>query len=104
MAYAGLVIFLILLWIRPEYRFLLFYVFANSILVLALRSLSAPASFLDNTIIAAINDVILLIIGAPFVALRKWLKSRKSGAERRADAVVAQVRAEEEASRRAGGA
>jgi hypothetical protein len=95
MGYAGLVIFLILLWIRPEYRFLLFYVVANTILVLVLTVWSlAPQDVPIYAIGLAINDVILLALGAVVVALRKWLKTQKSGEERRAEALVAEARAE----------
>lgn len=93
--YAPLIIFLILLWIRPEYMFLLFYVVANTVLGVALTVWQiTPEDMPVYAIAIAINDAILLVFGAIVVTLRKWLRSRKSGDERRAERLVAEARAE----------
>jgi hypothetical protein len=71
----------VLLWIRPEYMFLLFYVVANHVIVFLLFDIwrlswaDIPAYALMSGIAAAIA----LALGAPVVALRKWLKARKPG-------------------------
>jgi hypothetical protein len=103
LAYAPLIVFLILLWIRPEYMFLLFYIFANTVLAVAFTVWSLRADDIGvYVIVLALNDIILLVLGAIVVTLRKWLKSRKSGAERRADKLVEQARAEAAAQSEAG--
>ena len=95
LSYAPLIIFLILLWIRPEYMFLLFYVVANTVLGVALTVWRiTPEDMPVYAIAIAINDAILLALGAIVVTLRKWLKSLKSGDERRAERLVAEARAE----------
>ena len=95
LSYAPLIIFLILLWIRPEYMFLLFYVVANTVLGVALTVWRvAPPDLPVYAVVIAINDAVLLVLGAIVVALRKWLRSRKSGEERRAERLVAEARAE----------
>jgi hypothetical protein len=73
LSYAPLIIFLILLWIRPEYMFLPFYFAANTVLGPALS---------------------VWRLSPEDITLRKWLKSRKSGDERRAERLVAEARAE----------
>lgn len=111
---------LILLWFRPEYKFALFFAFFLPILDFALFVLFGGAAILTNpslSTLAATSDEFVIFLRAhlptilvflgfafPIVFLRKWMKSRTSGDERRAEALVAQVRAEEEAQRRAGGA
>jgi hypothetical protein len=92
---AGWGIILILLWIRPEYMFLLFYVVANHILVFLfnipqLTWADAPAYALSHAVWASVA----LALGAPIVALFKWLKTRKTGAEREADREIERIRAE----------
>jgi membrane protein implicated in regulation of membrane protease activity len=95
MAYAGLIIFFILLWIRPEYMFLLFYVIANSVLVMLFTVWSlTPQDIPVYVIYLLINNAILIAIGAPIVALRKWLKTRKTGSDKRLDKEMEQIRAE----------
>ena len=95
MEYVGLVIFFILLWIRPEYMFLLFYVIANSVLLLLLTAWALTPEQIPILVVAlAINNAILIIIGAPIVALRKWLKTRKTGADKRYDAEMERIRAD----------
>jgi hypothetical protein len=96
MQYAGFVIILILLWIRPEYMFLLFYVFANYLLVFLISHVwqltwaDAPAYVMYS----AVNIAVTLAIGAPIVALFKWLKTRKTGRDKELDREMERVRAE----------
>lgn len=93
--YAPLIIFLILLWIRPEYMFLLFYIVANTVLGVALTVWRlSPEDIPAYAVAIAINDAILLVLGAIVVTLRKWLRTLKSGDERRAERLVAEARAE----------
>jgi uncharacterized membrane protein len=95
MNYAGLIIFLILLWIRPEYRFLLFYVVANTVLVALFTVWSlTPEDIPLYVIFVAINDAVLLVLGAIVVALRKWLKTRKTGGDKRLDTEMERIRAD----------
>jgi uncharacterized membrane protein len=95
LSYAGLVIFLILLWIRPEYRFLLFYVVANSILIMLFTVWSlTPEDVPIYVILLAINNAILLAFGAIVVTLRKWLRTRKTGSDKQLDKEMERIRAE----------
>ena len=96
MGYAGLIIILILLWIRPEYMFLLFYVFANYLLgflisdVWRLTWADAPT----YAIYSVVNIAITLAVGALVVALFKWLKTRKTGQDKGLDREMERIRAE----------
>jgi len=96
MQYSGLVIILILLWIRPEYMFLLFYVFANYLLVFLISHVwqltwaDAPT----YALYVAINIAVTLVFGALVVALFKWLKTRKTGQDKKLDREMEQIRAE----------
>lgn len=96
MEYAGLIIILILLWIRPEYMLLLFYGFANYLLgfliadVWRLTWADAPA----YAMYSAINIAITLAVGAPIVALFKWLKTRNTGQDKGLDREMERIRAE----------
>ncbi|MCA8886938.1 MAG: hypothetical protein KDA35_09940 [Hyphomonadaceae bacterium] len=96
MEYAGFIVILILLWIRPEYMFLLFYVFANYLLVFLISDVwrltwaDAPAYALYS----AINIAITLTIGAVVVALFKWIKTRKTGRDKELDREMERIRAE----------
>lgn len=89
-------IILILLWIRPEYMFLIFYVVANHVLVFLIFDVwrltlaAAPAYVLNSAIAAALA----LAWGVPAVALFKWLKTRKTGRDRQADREIERIRAE----------
>ncbi len=89
-------IILILLWIRPEYMFLLFYIAANHILVFLGRDFwqltwaDAPAYALHTAIAAGMA----LAWGVPVVALFKWLKTRKTGADKQLDKDMERIRAE----------
>lgn len=83
MSYAGLVIMPILLWIRSEYWFLLFYVLANYVLAF-LFSDSWRLSWTEAPLYAArsaVNVAITLAAGAMLVALFKRLKNRRVGSE-----------------------
>ena len=96
MEHAGLIIILILLWIRPEYLFLLFYVFANYLLVFLISDVwqltwaDAPA----YAMYSAIDIAITLAVGALVVALFKWLKTRKTGRDKQLDGEMVRIRAE----------
>lgn len=95
MEYISLIIFFILLWIRPEYMFLLFYVIANSALLLLFTVWSlTPDQIPILLVLLAINNAILIIIGAPIVALRKWLKTRRTGSDKKLDKEMDRIRAE----------
>jgi hypothetical protein len=94
-SYAPLIIFLILLWIRPEYRFLLFYIVANSLLVVLPTLLALRWEDIPNYAAAvAINDAVLLVLGGAVVALRKWLRTRKTGSDRQLDREMERIRAD----------
>lgn len=94
--YIGWIIILILLWIRPEYLFLLFYVFANAVLVFLIRDVWrltwADAS--SYALHMAANIAVALGIGALFVTLFKWLKTRKTGRDKHVDKEMESIRAE----------
>src|SRR5690606_22905924 len=93
---AGWGIILILLWIRPEYMFLIFYVVANHVLVFLvfhvwqLTWADAP-TYAMNTAIVAVTSI---AIGVPIVTLFRRLKTRKSGAEKQLDKDMERIRAE----------
>jgi hypothetical protein len=93
---AGWGIILILLWIRPEYMFVLFYVVANHVLVFLIFDIwrltwaDAPTYALNSAIAAGIA----LAWGVPVVALFKWLKTRKTGRDRQLDNDMERIRAE----------
>jgi hypothetical protein len=93
--YAGLIIVLILLWIRPEYMFLLFYVLANYLLVFlisdAWRLTWADAP--TYAMYSAIRIAITLAIGAVIVALFKWLRTRATEHDQELDREIARIRA-----------
>lgn len=89
-------IILILLWIRPEYMFLLFYVAANHILIFLISDVwrltwsDASTYALDSAIAAGLA----LAFGVPVVALFKWLKTRKTGRDKQLDKDMERIRAE----------
>ncbi|MBK8544104.1 MAG: hypothetical protein IPL62_11465 [Caulobacteraceae bacterium] len=94
--FAGYGIIVILLWIRPEYGFLLFYVIANVVLVFFLFDVwqltwaAAP----QYALYSGVNILLALVIGAVIVTLFKWIKTRKTGADRNLDKEMARIRAE----------
>lgn len=94
--FAGYGIIVILLWIRPEYGFLLFYVIANVVLVFLLFDVwqltwaAAP----QYALYSGVNVVLALVVGAGIVTLFKWIKTRKTNAERKADREIERIRAE----------
>jgi hypothetical protein len=94
--FAGWGIIIILLWIRPEYGFLLFYVIANSVLVFLLfdvwRLTWADAPL--YALYSGINIAIALVGGAVIVTLFKWLKTRKTGRDKQLDKDMERIRAE----------
>jgi hypothetical protein len=93
---AGWGITLILLWIRPECMFLIFYMVANHVLVFLIFHVweltwaDAPAYALNTAIIMAAS----IAVGAPIVALFKWLKTRKTGSDKQLDKDMERIRAE----------
>ena len=94
--FAGWGIILILLWIRPEYMFLLFYVVANHVLVFLIFHVwqltwaDAPTYALNSAIAAGTA----IAVGLPIVALFKWLKTRKTGRDKQLDKEMERIRAE----------
>lgn len=92
----GFVIIAILLWIRPEYRFLLFYVIANYVLIFLLFDIWS-LTWADAPTYAvnwAIGVGLTILIGLPIVALFKWLKTRKTGRDKQLDREMEQIRAD----------
>ncbi len=89
-------IVLILLWIRPEYMFLLFYMVANAIIGFLVSDLwSLTLEDAPRYAFYWVLSVLLsLVIGAPFVALFKWLKTRKTGSDKKLDRDMERIRAE----------
>ena len=94
--FAGYGIIIILLWIRPEYGFLLFYVIANQLLVFLLFDVwrltwnVAP----QYALYTGVNLVFALVVGAVIVTLFKWIKTRKTGADKNLDKEMERIRAE----------
>ncbi|MGE0740857.1 MAG: hypothetical protein AB7O98_05895 [Hyphomonadaceae bacterium] len=76
--------------------FLLFYLVANYVLLFLLRDVwqltwaDAPSYAIYFTS----GLVVSLAVGVPIVALFKWLKTRRTGRDKRLDAEIAQIRAE----------
>jgi hypothetical protein len=93
---AGWGVVLFLLWIRPEYLFLLFYVIAGFLLLFVLRDVWvltwSDAS--DYAIWTARDIAINLAVGAAIVALFKWLKTRKTGRDKQLDREMERIRVE----------
>ena len=93
---AGWGIILILLWIRPEYGFLLFYVIANHILVFLIFDIwrltwaDAP----QYALYSGINVAFALVAGSVIVTLFKWLKTRKTGQDKQLDKEMERIRAD----------
>jgi hypothetical protein len=89
-------IILILLWIRPEYGFLVFYVIGNHVVVFLLSHVwqltwsDAPLYVLYSVI----NIGVAIAVGAPVVALFKWLKTRKTGVDKQLDKDMERIRAD----------
>jgi hypothetical protein len=94
--FAGWGIILILLWIRPEYGFLLFYVIANHLLVFLLfdvwRLTLADAP--QYAFYTGVNVAFALAVGAVIVTFFKWLKTRKTGSDKKLDKEMERIRAE----------
>jgi hypothetical protein len=99
----------ILLWFRPEYKFVLFFGFGLIVLdlitfaffggVAAITNpgldLNAVLAFLDAYFAnAALTLAIFFAVGAAIVALRKWMKARKSGGDKNLDNEMERIRAE----------
>ena len=103
LAIVGWLIILGILWRVPEYRFLIFFILANNALFALLLgpglSAMTPAQWQGYLMAVGQGDLIFAAIGAPFIAFRKWQRTQKSGAERRAEALVAAARADETSHR-----
>lgn len=92
--YAGLVVMPILLWIRAEYGFLLFYVLTNYLLAF-LFSDSWRLTWADAPLYAArstINIAITFAAGAILVALFKRLNNRRARSDNQPDREAERVR------------
>jgi hypothetical protein len=101
---------LILLWFRPEYRFAVFFALALPALDFALVAFFGGLAIVASPSLSTFGEIPALFVwfvrgqlriiltflafAFPIVALRKWMKSRKSGDERRAERLVAEARAE----------
>jgi len=101
---------LMLLWFRPEYRFVLFFGFALIVLDLIFYGLFGGAAILadpsalnvsniltfigDYLIDATIVLAIFFTVGALIVTLRKWMKARKSPQDKQLDSEMERIRAE----------
>jgi hypothetical protein len=100
----------ILLWFRPEYRFVLFFGFALLVFDLIFYALFGGAAIVANpgalstsdilafitayAIDAALGLAIFFTVGALIVTLRTWMKARTSPQDQRLDAEMERVRAE----------
>lgn len=93
---AGWGVTLFLLWIRPEYLFLVFYVLANALLLFFFVDLQALtwADAGEYALWMAISIIANLAGGALVVALFKWLKTRRTGRDRQLDKEMEAIRAE----------
>ena len=101
---------LILLWFRPEYRFALFFAFALPALDFVFFALFGGVAIAMNPSLSTLGEIAdafvlflrvhlptilaFLALAFPIVALRKWMRTRKSGTEKRAETLVAEARAE----------
>jgi thiol:disulfide interchange protein len=90
---------LILAWvvavIRPSYVML--FAFGAAVIAFSIPAFLTTATNeqrLAYGIALAINLGILYGVGVPIVALRLWMRSRRSGAEREADREIERIRAE----------
>lgn len=100
-------ILMILAWIvaivRPSYVIL--FAFGAALIAFSIPLFLSTTNNEDRLIYGiavAINLAVLYGVGVPIVALRLWMKSRKSSAERDADIEIERIRAEA-AARESGG-
>ncbi len=100
----------ILLWFRPEYRFVLFFGFALLVLDLIFYALFGGAVILGDPSALSVSDILAFLtayainaaivlaiffgVGALIVTLRKWMKSRKSPNDRNLDDEMERIRAD----------
>ncbi|HRK63788.1 MAG TPA: hypothetical protein PLN53_05290 [Terricaulis sp.] len=99
----------ILLWFRPEYKFVFFFGIALVILDLITNlvfggipaaiagglDLMALFSFLFEYLVNSLLPLaVFFAVGCAIVALRKWMKGRKSPADEKLDAEMKRIRAE----------
>lgn len=99
---------LILAWVvavvRPSYVML--FAFGAAVIAFSVPAFLATTSNeqrIDYAIAVAINLGILYFVGVPIVALRLWMRSRKSAAERKAEREIERIRAEAAAREGQGG-
>jgi hypothetical protein len=86
--------FLLILILRPNWGLLGFFTLVASVLW-ALFGYGALNGDIPVLIVGvAIQAAIFFVIGAVIVGVRKWMQGRKSGDERRAEALVALARAD----------
>ncbi len=81
--------------VRPSYVML--FAFGAAVIAFAIPALLGTATNEERiglAIAVAINLAILYGVGVPIVALRLWMRSRKSSAESDADREIARIRAE----------
>jgi thiol:disulfide interchange protein len=79
--------------VRPSYVML--FAFGAAVIAFAMPAFLATTSNEERIgvgIVVAINLVILYGVGIPIVALRLWMRSRKSSAERNADQELERLR------------
>jgi len=89
--------------VRPSYVML--FAFGAAVIAFATPALLSTSTNEERIVIGiaiAINLAILYGVGVPIVALRLWMRSRKSSAEAGADREIARIRAEA-AAREQGG-
>jgi hypothetical protein len=100
----------ILLWFRPEYKFVLFFGFGLVVLDLIFYTVFGGAAILTDPGSLSLNDVfaflavyafraivtlaIFFCVGALIVTLRKWMKSRKPASDDKLDAEMERIRAD----------
>src|SRR5262245_25110893 len=101
----------ILLWFRPEYKFVLFFALGLTILNLIFLVLFSgiPAVIFNDGVLdpyAFVEFLVLYLlqiwitvgvffaVGAAIVALRKWMKSRKPAGDDKLDAEMERIRAD----------
>jgi Ca2+/H+ antiporter len=81
--------------VRPSYVML--FAFGAAVIAFAIPALLSTTTNEERigvAILIAINLAILYGVGVPIVALRLWMRSRKSFAEQDADREIERIRAE----------
>ncbi len=90
----GIIVYL--LWIRPEYMFVLFYVVANALLVFVLIDVWTLtwADAAEYALWTGISIAVNVAAGVVIVTLFKWLKTRKTGRDKQLDKEMERIRAD----------